>query len=171
VLFGIGTLFTVFLGAYLVLRRQSVHWPPDGSPAPPEGLWISTLLLLGCSAVLARAVRAQRRVELRVARRALVGATATGVSFLLVQGWLWRGLLAAGLTASKNAYGTVFYSLTGLHALHVVGGLAFLVRVLAGGVATAPGERGRTSLELCALYWHFMGAIWLVLFGALYVTP
>ena len=111
---------------------------------------------------MAKASRARKR-DMRSLRRWLGRATLLGLLFLGVQTWLWRGLFADGFAASTNAYGAVFYSLTGLHALHVVGGLGFLLKVL----ASAYGERSH-GVDLCAVYWHFMGVIWLIVFAVLY---
>jgi cytochrome c oxidase subunit 3 len=161
-LLGIGTLFLTFLGAFLVLRQNSPQWPPAGSPRPPDGLWLSTLVLVLSSVSMAKASRAKAR-DVKSLRKWLARATLLGLLFLGVQTWLWRELFTGGLAASTNAYGAVFYSLTGLHALHVVGGLGFLLKVLASAY------RDRSSgVDLCAVYWHFMGVIWLAVFAVLY---
>lgn len=167
VFFAIGTLFLVFLAGYLMLRRKAAAWPPPGGPRPPRGLWISTLILLSSGLTMHRAMRSLRSGAKEVFRRWLGATLALGALFLLVQLYLWRELLAAGLSAATNAYGAIFYSLTGLHGLHILGGLVFLAFLLA--------RAGRRELEvvrspagLCAAYWHFMDGIWLVLFFVLY---
>lgn len=164
---GIGTLFLVFIGAYVMLRQRSIDWPPPNSPGPPEGLWASTLLLVLSSTAMVCAVGA-RRSERRSSTRGWLGlASLSGLLFLLVQAYLWRGMISQGFVASSNAYGAVFYSLTGLHALHVLGGLGFLCKVLIASYG-APAALTRGAVELCAIYWHFMGGVWIVLFFVLY---
>jgi cytochrome c oxidase subunit 3 len=87
-----------------------------------------------------------------------------GLAFLVAQAQLWATLWRAGFVPATSGYAAVFFALTGLHALHVLGGLAFLgflVRGL-GHDVHAPGVR------LGAVYWHYMGVIWVVLFALLY---
>jgi cytochrome c oxidase subunit 3 len=159
VLIAIGSLFLSFLLAYLMMWWRASEWPPPGAPRPPAGLWISTLLLAASSFALHAAGRAQAPAR---RRRAYALTLALGLCFLGAQAWLWRDLLRAGLTTDANAYGTLFYSLTGLHAVHVVAGLVFLAVVI------ALRQPARGTRRMCAIYWHFMGALWLVLFGVLY---
>lgn len=165
VLIGISSLFLAFLFAYAMLSQRANEWPPPGAPRPPDGLWISTLLLIASSFALHTAGRGRAQGDppepLR-ARRRYVLTLLLGLAFLGAQAWLWRDLLHEGLTTDANAYGALFYSLTGLHALHVIAGLAFLAFVI--GQRSPSG----TTRRLCAMYWHFMGVLWLVLFSVLY---
>lgn len=164
------TLFLAFLGAYLVLRRNAPQWPPPGSPGPPAGLWGSTLVILASTVPLLRASLAMRAGDGARARRN-VGLTALlGLSFVAFQAWLWQHSARAGLTASADAYGSAFYALTGLHALHVVGGLPFFAWLWhRAGRATAAREWA-LALRLGAIYWHTLSVIWLVLFSLLYLS-
>jgi cytochrome c oxidase subunit 3 len=161
VLVGIATLFLAFLLAFVLLRRNAGEWPPAGAPLPPKGLWASTATILASSFTLSRASHAPSPAS---RRRRLATTLALGLAFLLLQALLWRDLLRAGLTTDSSAYGALFYSLTGLHALHLVAGLVFL------GVALALRSPHPTTQLLCALYWHFLGALWLVLFAVLYFS-
>jgi cytochrome c oxidase subunit 3 len=161
---GMSTLFAAFLVAYLLLRRNAPTWPPPGAPLPPKGLWLSTLVILASSAAFVRAVRAN---EVAATRRWLGWTLSLGISFLAVQAILWREVFAGGRFTFSDAYGTIFYSLTGLHAAHVVGGLLFLARTILRARREPASPRTRLSLALCSTYWHFMGAIWIVLFCVL----
>lgn len=166
-LVAVTTLFAVFLGAFLYLRRTAAEWPPPGTPAAPDALWLSTALMLGSSAALVRSGRRHRARDRRGALRWLAATEALGLAFLVSQLQLWSELAAAGLSAS-GSYGTVFYALTGLHGLHVLGGLVYMAllhrRVRAGRVR----RRGRSEYDFCAWYWHYMGLVWLVVFSLLY---
>jgi cytochrome c oxidase subunit 3 len=166
-IFGMSTLFAAFLIAYLLLRRNAAVWPPPGAPIPPRGLWTSTLVLLASSATFAIAVRAAREGSPVALSRALAWTLALGVLFLAVQAVLWREVLLGGRFAFSDAYGTIFYSLTGLHAAHVIGGLLFLARVSARARREPASMRTLLSVRLCATYWHFMDAVWIVLFCVL----
>ncbi len=162
-LVGIATLFAVFLAAWLFLQRRE----PDAARAsplvPPNALWISTLVLAASSFTIERAARARPRAAAVV--RWLLASLLLGLSFLGAQATLWWILLRGGIVPSSGAYGAIFFALTGLHGLHVLGGLG----CMAFATTRALGARlGPGTLRLCAIYWHFMGALWIVLFSVLY---
>jgi len=161
----IGVLFTVCIAIALLVAKTSAQWPPAGAPEPPNGLLVSTLLLLGCSGALARSLGSMRRAKRGIALRAAWLAGGLGVAFLGVQALLWRDIVQAGLPAS-NGYVALFYILTGLHALHVAGGLVFLGRAV-HALHTSPSV---LLLHLTAVYWHAMGVIWIALFTILYLV-
>ncbi len=162
-------LFVIFLGLYVLIRKSAVEWPPPGAPGPPNGLWASTAVLFLCSATLARGLAAHRRRQIGTLIKCLYASAALGVLFLALQAFLWRGLFLDGLLPSTNGYGAIFYALTGLHAIHILGGLGYLAKVV-GGVHMDRARLGaETPLRLCGVYWHVMGAIWLVVFVVLYL--
>jgi cytochrome c oxidase subunit 3 len=167
-LIGMTTLFGAFLIAYLILRRNAPVWPPPGAPVPPQGLWISTLVIAASSATFVRAVRASARDAPHDLRRGLAWTLVLGFGFLLVQAILWRDVFSTGRLTSSDAYGTIFYSLTGLHAAHVIGGLVFLARTARRARRAPRAASTRLSLALCSTYWHYMGGVWIVLFAVLY---
>ena len=115
----------------------------------------------------ATGMRAADAGATRALVRRLAATLALGGLFLLVQAVLWREVLAEGRFAFSDAYGTIFYSLTGLHAAHVVGGLLFVGRVLGRARREPASPRTRLAVRLCATYWHFMDAVWVVLFVVL----
>ncbi len=165
-LVAICTLFLTFLAASLFLRRSSVEWPPPGTPRIPGGLWWSTLILLASSAAMTRSVRVLRHGDRALARRWFTTTMCLGFAFLLAQAYLWRELITKGLQTS-NAYGTIFYSLTGLHALHIAAGLVYVALILRKLGRVVSADATRSSATFCGVYWHFMGAIWLALFATL----
>jgi cytochrome c oxidase subunit 3 len=164
----VATLFLVLLAVWLLLRRGEQDWPPPGPFSPPRALWISTLLLLSSSAALERAARvavAGQPPEPRAAWRWLGASSALGWAFLGAQAALWRALWKSGLVPASSGYAAVFFALTGLHALHVLGGLGFQGFLLRENWRR---RQGGAALRPCATYWHFMGALWLLLFTLLY---
>lgn len=164
----IGTLFLIFLGGYIVLHNNAESWPGRGVQ-PPRGLLGSTLVLVASSLAFSLASRAQRRDDERAVQRWLALTAALGCAFLVTQALLWRAAIRAGLTTDLDAYGAVFFSLTGLHALHVLGGLVYLFVLLFLSRRPRSFEAHPLRLRFGAIYWHFMGAIWIVLFSVLYV--
>ena len=160
-------LFAASLVAYLLIRSRTPVWPPAGMPRLPGTLWISTLILLASSVTMQAAVRAARAGRAAALRADMLVTTLLGVAFLASQTLNWFALVAENLTAKANLYGFTFYILTGLHAAHVVGGLIPLA------VVTARAFKGRYSaefhpgVEYCAIYWHFLAVVWVVMFAIL----
>jgi heme/copper-type cytochrome/quinol oxidase subunit 3 len=164
----------VFFGglvtAFLVLRVAAPVWPPPFQPRLPVLVTgLNTLVLLGSSVVMAAAARAWRIGDQRATVRRLSIAAGLGGLFLAVQGYEWVRLVEFGLTMSSGVFGTTFYGLIGTHAVHVLAALVWLSAVTAlaargrfGGGKTAP-------LGACAMYWHFVVALWPILYVAVYL--
>jgi cytochrome c oxidase subunit 3 len=150
------TLFALFIVSY-AMRMGAADWHPI---AMPWQLWLSTALLLTGSVVLQVAARQGRRQR---ARMLLLAGGVCAFAFLGVQWWAWQALLAARVMPVGNPAGSFFYLLTAMHGLHVIGGL------VAWG-ATMRHMRWSASADaiaLCARYWHFLLAVWVVLFAVL----
>jgi cytochrome c oxidase subunit 3 len=163
---GITTLFLVLIAVWLFLRRPAPDWRAANAGAL-DALWLSTICLAASSAAVELAARRARAgaSARRATQRWLVASVVLGLGFLAAQVVLWIGLWHAGLVPSASGYAAVFFALTGLHALHVVGGLGFL------GALSLWLRRSAarvSSVRLGAVYWHYMGALWLVLFTLLY---
>jgi heme/copper-type cytochrome/quinol oxidase subunit 3 len=92
-----------------------------------------------------------------------------GVTFLAIQGSEWVRLVAHGLRLSSGMYGGTFYTLIGLHGLHVTAGVLWLCGVVALAMRGRYNSRNAAGVELCAAYWYFVCAIWPVLFGLVYL--
>ena len=130
----------------------------------PWQLWLSTGLLVAGSAAMQGAARAARHG--RRAHALLWAGGACAWAFLGVQLWAWQALYAGQVLPAGNPAASFFYLLTALHGLHVAGGLAAWSLAVAG--LARPGQR----IGLCARYWHFLLAVWIVLFATLGgVTP
>jgi cytochrome c oxidase subunit 3 len=164
---GITTLFLVLIAVWLFLRRPAPDWRAAGASGALDALWVSTTCLAASSAAIELAAR-RARAGMAVRRstlRWLAASMVLGLGFLAAQLWLWIGLWRAGLVPSASGYAAVFFALTGLHALHVVGGLGFLGAL---SLWLRKSAARLSTVRLGALYWHFMGALWLVLFTLLY---
>ena len=92
---------------------------------------------------------------------------AFAVAFLAGQYVAWRHLQAAGYYAAANPANAAFYLLTGVHALHLAGGLVAWARSATRMARGATPEEMRLGVELCTVYWHYLLLVWLVLFGLL----
>jgi len=166
----LGMGFAAVLVFYFVMRSRATAWPPPGTPPLPAGLWLSTVLLIGTSASLLVARHSLRQERAPAAARALLIALLAGLAFLFSQIANWWLAWAANLPPGRNMFSITFYLLTGLHAAHIIGGLVPLA------VVTARALRGRYSaahhagVTYCAMYWHFLDAVWLVIFAALLLS-
>lgn len=160
-------LFALFLSAYS-MRMQMGDWRPLPAPAL---LWLNTLVLVLSSVALQWAQVAARRGQMESVRFGLLAAGAFSLGFLTGQILAWRELTAAGYVLTSNPANAFFYVLTAAHALHVLGGLVALGRTTDKVWRGARMNQVRLSVELCAIYWHFLLLVWLVLFGLLLVEP
>lgn len=163
--------FGGLVSAFLILRMTSALWPPPLQPRLPIGVTgVNTLVLLASSVAMVAASRALERDDMRGLVRRLLVVGGLGVAFLAVQGYEWVRLVSFGLTVSSGAYGGAFYTLIGAHAAHVV---AAVIWVAAMVLLAARGRfaDGRTGpLRACAIYWHFVVALWPILYVAVYLV-
>ena len=161
-----GGLFT----AYFSLRASEDVWPPPGSPIPGLLLaGIATAVLVASSITQHRAVAAD---EVPRARKWVAVTIALGVAFLGGQAWEWHQLSGEGLSIASSSFGTSFFTLTGAHGLHVIGGLVMLAGawLRLGRKGPDPDPAGRGLLHAVTYYWHFVDVVWLVVFTALYLV-
>jgi len=159
----IGSLFALFIGAY-VIRADSLDWRPV--PVPPV-IWFNTALLVLASICLEWALDASRRDRSPIARRALLLATAFGLAFLVGQLLAWQQLSESGYFVAGNPSNSFFYLLTGLHGLHIIGGLVALLVVTRRAYASVASGKLALNVELCATYWLFLLFVWVALLALL----
>lgn len=156
----VGALFALFASAY-VMRMALSDWQ---APPIPRLLWLNTGILCLSSIALQCAVSAARRSQTEMMKLALVTGGLTALVFLVGQLLAWRELSARGFLLDSNPANSFFYLLTGMHGLHIAGGLLALGATTARAFAGDGPARLRNSVELCAMYWHFLLFIWLGLF-------
>lgn len=174
ILFFIGAesmFFAALISALFVLRSSLPVWPPPLQPRLPiEVTAANTAVLLVSSLAMVLAARASTLAGRRDLVRWLSVAALLGALFLGVQGFEWVRLIRHGLTLSSSTYGTTFYTLIGTHAVHVAGALAWLLATAVLARAGRLERRGGALVRGCALYWHFVVALWVVLFVAVYLV-
>jgi cytochrome c oxidase subunit 3 len=163
-------LFSGLIGTFLVYRMQSAFWPPPALPRLPIAVtWVNTFVLLSSAATMTLAIRAVHQSRQRLTRRYLLATLALGVTFLAVQGSEWVRLVAHGLTLSSGMYGGTFYLLIGCHGAHVTAGVIWLACVVWFAMSGRYNARNAHAIELCAVYWYFVCAVWPLLFGLVYL--
>ena len=159
----VGSLFALFISAYS-MRMNMVDWR---TLPLPRLLWFNTAILVLSSAALQWAHMAARRNDIDGVSVGLCAGGAFAVTFLVGQLLAWRQLSGAGYFLASNPANSFFYLITAVHGLHLVGGLVALGRTTAKVLRGAEATRVRLSVELCAIYWHFLLLVWLVLLGLL----
>jgi cytochrome c oxidase subunit III len=161
-------IFTIFVVAYIFYLGKSVT-----GPTPQQVLEIpifNTICLLSSSLTIHFADRALERGQLLAFKVYWFLTFALGAIFLVGTGIEWHRLVyQSGLTISTNLFGTTYYSLVGLHALHVIVGLLGLGLVMVLALASKVKQEHANRVGVFSLYWHFVDAVWVVVFTVVYI--
>jgi cytochrome c oxidase subunit 3 len=157
----VGALFTLLVSAYLTRLSGSDWW----SIPIPRVLWVNTATLAASSVALQWAKTEARLDRGDVLNTALAVAFVLAVLFLGGQVLAWRQLVSAGYVLADNPSNSFFYMITGLHGLHILGGLFVLGRTTIRARTSPVRAKVSLSVDLCAIYWHFMLVVWLILFA------
>jgi cytochrome c oxidase subunit 3 len=172
---GILMLFTALTSAYIVRAGLSDDWRPL---VMPRLLWLSTALILASSVSLEIARRCLKRRKDQAYSRWLLLTVVLGVSFLGAQLLAWRELVAQGVYIATNPHSSFFYLLTGTHGVHLLVGILaldyLLLRVRRRSSSSSDNQsealmKRQTAADVVALYWHFMGGLWVYLFLLLFL--
>ncbi len=162
-------IFTIFVVAYIFYIGKSLS-----GPTPREILELpifATICLLSSSLTIHAAIGALRKAKLGAFRLWWFLTLALGSIFLIETGREWHHLIYdKGLTISTNLFGTTYYSLVGLHAFHVTAGLIGLFTVLLLALFGKVRQEHTRNADTFALYWHFVDAVWIVVFTVVYIV-
>ena len=161
-------IFTIFVVAYLFYLGKSLM-----GPTPQDVLTVPifyTICLLSSSLTIHMAVRTLRRGNVRSFGVWWFATIALGAAFLYGTATEWHRLIYHdGLTISTNLFGTTYYSLVGLHGFHVIVGLIGLSLVMAFALSGSLRQEHAERVDVLSLYWHFVDAVWVVVFTVVYV--
>jgi cytochrome c oxidase subunit III len=161
----VGTLFALLISAYF-MRMQVADW---AQMPTPKLLWFNTGVLILSSVALHCAQVAARTGRMEDVGYRLIAGGLFASTFLVGQLLAWLQLNAQGYFLAANPANAFFYLLTGVHGLHLLGGLVALALTADKVWRGFAVNQVRSSVQLCAVYWHFLLALWLVLFSLL--TP
>lgn len=157
--------FMGMVAAFIFLRATNRSWV---SVRIPSIVWFNTLVLISSSAVMELARRRLAFGEVPRFRKLWLVATALGLLFLIGQLAAWRQLVLAGFYVATSQASSFFYIFTGLHGLHLLGGICALLYV-----SFRKFEKARVSrfvaAEVASYYWHFMDGLWIFLLALLYL--
>ncbi|HEX4797062.1 MAG TPA: cytochrome c oxidase subunit 3 [Humisphaera sp.] len=174
-------LFAASLVGYILIRLNSANNPQAGREAVPLGtlhlpreLWISTCLVIGVSFALWRATDAVQHEHQLPFRLWLGIALILAAGFIAVQSPAMARLLSMHKTLQSSTSGTALYGLVFvlilLHALHVVGGIIALVRIVVRGMQGRYDHEHYSPVRHATLYWHFLDIVWIVMFTTFWLT-
>src|SRR4030095_2372196 len=162
------TLFSIFVAGYLFYIGKSLT-----GPTPREVLALpvlSTIFLLSSSVTIVFAERAFNRDRVGLFKLFWFATIVLAGVFLTMTAVEWHQLIYHdGLTISTNLFGTTFYSLVGLHASHVIVGMCLLLLVLVFSLTGSLVQMHRERIQMISWYWHFVDAVWVVMFTVVYV--
>lgn len=162
----ISSMFLLFIVSYYS-RSRFPDWEVLNDPGI---LWINTAVLVLASMALQLASNAAKRDASVYLRYALIVSGVLTLVFIGGQFVAWEQMIAAGYYAAENPANAFFYLFTGLHALHLLGGMWFMVMLGFRLNRKDKKEQLRLNVALCATYWHYLLIVWLVLFTLLLRT-
>jgi len=160
-------LFALVISAYTMRMEAGSDWRPMPEPAL---VWVNTAVLVLGSALLQWAWNAAKRADERALALGLIGGGACTIGFIGGQYLVWLQLMDAGHYAATNPANAFFYMLTALHVLHLLGGLVAWAGIAARLWRGVEPAALRGAVELCAVYWHYLLLIWVVLFALVLST-
>lgn len=158
---GIVMLFAAFTSALVVRKGMSFDWV---SFSVPRVLWLNTFVLLASSVTLELSRRSLGAGSAKEFIRWLWATVVLGLGFLGGQLVAWRDLASRGIYLATNPGSSFFYVLTAAHGIHLLGGVVALTYVVYRARRIALGRVRRTPVDVAAIYWHFMDALWIYVF-------
>lgn len=162
--------FSTLIVTYVTFIGRDVVGPLPAEVLSLSLVILTTAFLLTSSVTIHAAERALARGEQWFFRFFWAATILLGIAFLAGTAYEWHDLIEKqGLTISRNLFGTTFYTLVGFHGLHVTAGVIALTIVLWLSLRGELGKRHSTGVQLVAWYWHFVDAVWIVVFLVVYV--
>ena len=169
VMIWLGSEFMFFSGlfaAFFTIRAHAAVWPPPGTKLDTYQALVFTFVLLASSPTMQLGVWAEERGERAKARFWVVVSFLLGAAFVANQMYEWKTL---PFRPHTNAYGSLFYVMSGLHGLHVLLGLVAMIALL-GRMKGPRGDAGEAAtFQAISYYWHFVDIVWIGLFSALFL--
>ena len=163
-------LFAAFFAAYFFLRVvvSPDTWPPEGIELPVLIAGINTVVLVSSSFTVHYALEAIKHNNHRGLKLGLALTWLLGATFLFIQ---INEYIHIGFSARDGAFGSIFYSLTGLHGAHVFVGLLLLsfANLRAWRGHFGPEQKNHLGVEVPGIYWHFVDIMWIIVFVAVYI--
>ena len=163
-------LFGGLISAYIILRSGSAHMavPPRSMIGVPLATF-NTFALITSSVTMVLALAAIQEGNIAKFQRWILCTIGGGLIFLCVKAYEYHHKWEEGITISSNLFGSFYYTLTGLHVIHVTGGLFLMAYILWAGTRGDFTPDAHDRVECAGLYWHFVDLVWVILFPILYL--
>lgn len=162
--------FTGLIGAYIVLREATPAWPVPSSILNIPLTALNTFLLICSSATLVMSYSSALEGDREGMQVGLFLTVLLGSLFLAIQAHEYHELMhIKKFTPSSSIFGSCFFTLTGFHGAHVLGGVICLFFVFLKAMKGAYGPEDSRGIEVVGLYWHFVDLVWIILFTILYL--
>jgi cytochrome c oxidase subunit 3 len=163
--------FCTLIATYVAFMGKDTVGPTPAQALSLPLVILTTICLLSSSVVIHFAERSLKRGQQRAFSLLLAGTAVLGIVFLVGTAVEWRGLITDHhLTIGRNLFGTTYYTLVGFHGLHVTVGVVAMLIFLGISMRQQLTEKLRTGIELVGWYWHFVDAVWIVVFLVVYIA-
>ena len=163
---------TIFFCLFIVTYSDRLVYPDWQKMPEPLMLWLNTFILFISSTVFLNAQIAAKKNQFEIVKKRLIVIGFLALAFLIGQLLVWLQFINLGYYVSSNPANAYFYVFTALHGLHLLGGLIYWL--IAIKKVWTPNNiiiaKAKHTVELCAIYWHFLLAVWVVLFGLMLFT-
>ncbi|SVD61928.1 uncharacterized protein METZ01_LOCUS414782, partial [marine metagenome] len=158
---------TIFFCLFIVTYSDRMVYPDWQRMPEPWLLWVNTAVLFFSSMVFVNTQIASKNNQFQIVKKRLLLIGFLAFAFLIGQLLVWQQLIANGFYVSTNPSNAYFYVFTALHGLHLLGGLVYWYLTIkkvwiSSDIVVA---KVKHTVDLCAIYWHFLLAVWVVLFG------
>ena len=164
-------IFLTFVVAYIFYIGQSKAGPQPKEVLELPMVIVNSIALISSSFTVVAAVRALERDRSKEFLGCLAATIALGGWFVVGTGIEWYSLMRDDhLFIGTNLFGTTFYSLVGLHLLHVVVGLALLFGIFVCGLRKRVSRDHAHAVDMVSWYWHFVDVVWIIVFTTVYVV-
>jgi heme/copper-type cytochrome/quinol oxidase subunit 3 len=163
--------FLILIVAYVYFHLLPASGPSAANSLDPLRTLAFSICLFASSATVHRAGRSFRLGRREGVRMWLALTVVLGAVFLVGQSIEYLGLFARGVTVSSNLFGATFFTLTGFHGLHVLAGLCALAALFGVAMSGRLEAIKPTGFEAVSMYWHFVDAVWVVIFTVVYLWP
>jgi len=164
-------LFGALISSYIVLRMGSPNFgvPPEEIMGRPLAT-LNTFLLILSSFTIVMALWGIQNDRRKLFAGCMSTTIVLGIAFLIIKSFEYRHKIHEGLTVSSSLFGSFYFTMTGLHALHIIGGLIFNAYVLINGLRGKYTRDHHERVEYAGLYWHFVDLVWVILFPLFYLV-
>jgi len=164
--------FAALFGAYFNVKSTAATWPPQGTdfidPVPLP--LIVTIILVSSSFTMQWGISRIRKGDRSGMNRAIALTILLGVIFLTLQIFDYINLSTNdNFGINSGVYGTLFYTMTGFHGAHVLGGVIGMTVILSRGLQHQFSARHHVAVEAVSAYWHFVDIVWVALFSTIYL--